>query len=98
MHKINFIPPLVFWDLKVLMASLGMPDPAQVMLQHQFVALIDMYLISTEDIDDQRILQPEWTKCTTGKPTKRGSPRFYLPLKTISCQKSTRLLDFLQRY
>ena len=33
-----------FWDLKVLIASLGMPDPTHVKLHHQFVAVIDMYL------------------------------------------------------
>ena len=33
-----------FWDLKVLIASLGMPDPTLVKLHHQFVALRDMYL------------------------------------------------------
>ena len=33
-----------FWDLKVLIASLGMPDSTHVKLHHQFVALIGMYL------------------------------------------------------
>ena len=33
-----------FWDLKVLIASLGMPDHAHLKLHHQFVALIDIYL------------------------------------------------------
>ena len=31
-----------FWDLKVLIASLGMPENAQLKPHHQFVALIDM--------------------------------------------------------
>ena len=33
-----------FWDLNVLIASLGMPDHAHLKLHHQFVALIDIYL------------------------------------------------------
>ena len=33
-----------FWDLKVLIASSGMPNPNHVKLYHQFVALIYMYL------------------------------------------------------
>ena len=33
-----------FRDLKVLIASQGMPDSTYVKLHHQFVALIDMYL------------------------------------------------------
>ena len=34
-----------FWDLKVLISSLGMPDPTHANLtHHQFAALIIMYL------------------------------------------------------
>ena len=43
MHKINFIPPLVLGNLKVLIASLGMPDATDVKLHHQLVVLIYMY-------------------------------------------------------
>ena len=43
MHKIDFMPPLV-WNIKVLIASLGMPDPTHVKSDHHFVALTDMHL------------------------------------------------------
>ena len=33
-----------FWDLKVLIVSLGMPDHAQLKSHHQCVALIDVYI------------------------------------------------------
>ena len=47
MHKINFIPPLVFKTLKIKQppwACLGMPDHAHLKSHHQSVVLIDMYL------------------------------------------------------
>ena len=44
MHKINFIPHLDFLDLKVFVASLGMPDHSHLKSHHPFVALINMYL------------------------------------------------------
>ena len=44
MHKINFIPPLVFEILKVLIASLGMPDYTHLKSHHQFLRLIGMCL------------------------------------------------------
>ena len=33
-----------FWDLKVLIASLGMPDSAHLNTHNQSVAVIDMYI------------------------------------------------------
>ena len=44
MHKINFISPLVFETLKVLIDSLGMPDYTHLKSHHQYVTLTDMYL------------------------------------------------------
>ena len=47
MHKINFIPPLVFEILKFqksLWACVAMPDHTQLNLHDQFITLIDMKL------------------------------------------------------
>ena len=54
MHKINFIPPLVFEILKFqkpFWACLGLPDPIHLKLHHQFVALTDMYLHAKKKIN-----------------------------------------------
>ena len=53
MHKINCIRPLVFEILNFqqpLWACLDIPDPTHVKLHHQFVALIDMYLHSKNQL------------------------------------------------
>ena len=33
------------------------------------------HLIPSRDINDERILLSDWMRGTTGKPTKRGSPK-----------------------
>ena len=69
MHKNQLCTSFGFWDLKVLIASLGMPDHAHLKSHYQFVALIDMYLHpknqlytsnSFWDIKSLKILQSDW--------------------------------------
>ena len=69
MHKNQLCTSFGFWDLKVLIASLGMPDHVHLKSHYQFVALIDMYLHpknqlytsnSFWDIKSLKILQSDW--------------------------------------
>ena len=50
LHPQNqLLPPLVF-EILVLLVSLGMPDHTHLKSHHQFLALIDMYMLAKNQL------------------------------------------------
>ena len=61
------------WDLKVFIASLGMPDHAHLKPYNQFVALIDMYLHPKYQL---YMSNSFWDWLTKNKMPGKSSPEF----------------------